>query len=139
MQLARYPLFLSFVRAWAYVLHTVPFPQASLAGARPLVLRTKRQYVRDVFFIVLNINSSGVYQDCQLFLQKHHLYWYFVVVPDLLWMELSIVRPSLMFSLLFLLMSPTSVFEYTYLLFWNVFWSLCPVIAIGLFDRIIGQ
>ncbi|EJD02206.1 phospholipid-translocating P-type ATPase [Fomitiporia mediterranea MF3/22] len=28
------------------------------------------------------------------------------------------------------------VFEYTYLLFWNVFWSLCPVIAIGLFDRI---
>ena len=32
-----------------------------------------------------------------------------------------------------------SVFEYTYLLFWNVFWSLCPVIAIGLFDRIAGK
>jgi len=29
------------------------------------------------------------------------------------------------------------VFEYTYLLFWNVFWTLCPVIAIGLFDRFI--
>ncbi|KAH8117016.1 phospholipid-translocating P-type ATPase [Phellopilus nigrolimitatus] len=31
------------------------------------------------------------------------------------------------------------VFEYTYLLFWNVFWSLCPVIAIGLFDRIVDD
>ncbi|KAI5116853.1 hypothetical protein M0805_006806 [Coniferiporia weirii] len=31
------------------------------------------------------------------------------------------------------------VFEYTYLLFWNVFWSLCPVIAIGLFDRMIDD
>ncbi|KZP01087.1 phospholipid-translocating P-type ATPase [Calocera viscosa TUFC12733] len=31
--------------------------------------------------------------------------------------------------------STTYVFEYTYLLFWNVFWSLCPVIAIGIFDR----
>ncbi|KAG8905995.1 hypothetical protein FRB99_007852 [Tulasnella sp. 403] len=31
--------------------------------------------------------------------------------------------------------STTYVFEYTYLLFWNVFWSLAPVIAIGLFDR----
>ncbi|KAF8507334.1 phospholipid-translocating ATPase [Hysterangium stoloniferum] len=29
------------------------------------------------------------------------------------------------------------VFEYTYVLFWNVFWTLCPVIAIGLFDRFI--
>ncbi|KAF8582656.1 phospholipid-translocating P-type ATPase [Ramaria rubella] len=29
------------------------------------------------------------------------------------------------------------VFEYTYLLFWNVFWTLCPVIAIGIFDRFI--
>ncbi|KAF8514068.1 phospholipid-translocating ATPase [Gautieria morchelliformis] len=27
------------------------------------------------------------------------------------------------------------VFEFTYLLFWNVFWTLCPVIAIGVFDR----
>ena len=32
-----------------------------------------------------------------------------------------------------------SVFEYTYLIFWNVFWSLAPVIAIGLFDRNIGK
>ncbi|THH12000.1 hypothetical protein EW145_g295 [Phellinidium pouzarii] len=31
------------------------------------------------------------------------------------------------------------VLEYTYLLFWNVFWSLCPVIAIGLFDRMIDD
>lgn len=34
--------------------------------------------------------------------------------------------------------STTYVFEYTYLLFWNVFWSLAPVIAIGIFDRNIG-
>ena len=31
-----------------------------------------------------------------------------------------------------------SVFEYTYLLFWNSFWTLCPVVAIGLFDRVVG-
>lgn len=31
--------------------------------------------------------------------------------------------------------SSTYVFEYTYLLFWNVFWTLLPVIALGLFDR----
>ncbi|TDL24691.1 phospholipid-translocating P-type ATPase [Rickenella mellea] len=31
------------------------------------------------------------------------------------------------------------VFEYTYLLFWNVFWSIAPVIAIGIFDRIIDD
>jgi phospholipid-translocating ATPase len=31
------------------------------------------------------------------------------------------------------------VFEYTYLLFWNVFWTLCPVIAIGVFDRFMGM
>ncbi|WVQ83909.1 hypothetical protein IAT38_006053 [Cryptococcus sp. DSM 104549] len=31
--------------------------------------------------------------------------------------------------------STTYVFAYVYLLFWNVFWTLVPVIAIGLFDR----
>jgi hypothetical protein len=31
------------------------------------------------------------------------------------------------------------VFEYTYLLFWNSFWTLAPVIGIGLFDRIVGM
>lgn len=31
--------------------------------------------------------------------------------------------------------STTYVFDYVYLLFWNVFWTLLPVIAIGLFDR----
>lgn len=31
--------------------------------------------------------------------------------------------------------STTFVFSYTYLLFWNVFWTLVPVLAIGLFDR----
>lgn len=32
-----------------------------------------------------------------------------------------------------------SVFEYTYLIFWNSFWTFAPVIAIGLFDRIVGK
>ncbi|RSH90127.1 hypothetical protein EHS25_001460 [Saitozyma podzolica] len=31
--------------------------------------------------------------------------------------------------------STTYVFAYIYLLFWNVFWTLCPVLVIGLFDR----
>jgi phospholipid-translocating ATPase len=35
--------------------------------------------------------------------------------------------------------SSAFVFEYTYLLFWNSFWTLCPVIAIGLFDRIVDD
>jgi magnesium-transporting ATPase (P-type) len=29
----------------------------------------------------------------------------------------------------------TTVYEYTYLLFWNVFWTLFPVLFIGIFDR----
>jgi len=29
------------------------------------------------------------------------------------------------------------VIEYTYLLFWNSFWTIAPVIAIGIFDRIV--
>lgn len=29
-----------------------------------------------------------------------------------------------------------SVFEYTYLLFWNTFWTIAPAIALGIFDRI---
>lgn len=32
-----------------------------------------------------------------------------------------------------------SVFEYTFLLWWNSFWTIAPVIAIGLFDRIVGM
>ncbi|KAI9508448.1 phospholipid-translocating P-type ATPase [Russula earlei] len=35
--------------------------------------------------------------------------------------------------------SSAYVFEYTYLIFWNSFWTLCPVIAIGLFDRIVDD
>jgi len=31
------------------------------------------------------------------------------------------------------------VFEYTYLLWWNSFWTIAPVIAIGLFDRIVDD
>lgn len=35
--------------------------------------------------------------------------------------------------------SAAYAFEYSYLIFWNVFWSLAPVIAIGLFDRLAGK
>ncbi|SCV69075.1 BQ2448_2095 [Microbotryum intermedium] len=35
--------------------------------------------------------------------------------------------------------SATTVYEYTYLLFWNVFWTLFPVIAIGVFDRSVSD
>ncbi|KAH9848849.1 phospholipid-translocating P-type ATPase [Lenzites betulinus] len=31
------------------------------------------------------------------------------------------------------------VFDYTYLLFWNTFWTIAPVIGIGLFDRIVDS
>ncbi|KAG2742365.1 phospholipid-translocating P-type ATPase [Suillus brevipes Sb2] len=33
--------------------------------------------------------------------------------------------------------SSAYVFEYTYLLFWNSFWTIAPVLGIGLFDRIV--
>ncbi|KAG9318662.1 hypothetical protein JVU11DRAFT_755 [Chiua virens] len=33
--------------------------------------------------------------------------------------------------------SSAYAFEYTYLLFWNTFWTVAPVLAIGLFDRIV--
>lgn len=61
-----------------------------------------------------------------------------MVVYDLLWLELSVVCEPIFFSLFMTSNHCYSVFEYTYLLWWNVFWSLCPVIAIGLFDRIVG-
>ncbi|GAW03664.1 phospholipid-translocating P-type ATPase [Lentinula edodes] len=35
--------------------------------------------------------------------------------------------------------SSAYAFEYTYLLFWNSFWTIAPVIAIGIFDRIAGS
>lgn len=39
---------------------------------------------------------------------------------------------------LVVLIPVASVFEYTFLLWWNSFWTIAPTIAIGLFDRIIG-
>ncbi|KAG1855055.1 hypothetical protein C8R48DRAFT_609418 [Suillus tomentosus] len=33
--------------------------------------------------------------------------------------------------------SSAYAFEYTYLLFWNSFWTIAPVLGIGLFDRIV--
>jgi magnesium-transporting ATPase (P-type) len=34
--------------------------------------------------------------------------------------------------------SGSFAFDYTYILFWNSFWTLLPVCAIGLFDRFLG-
>ena len=31
------------------------------------------------------------------------------------------------------------MFGYIYLLFWNSFWTFAPVIAIGIFDRVVGM
>jgi len=78
-------------------------------------------------------------QDCQLLLQEHCLYWRSLVVPDLLWLELTIVRLQVRYSFSLLLTSEASVFEYTFLLWWNSFWTIAPAIAIGLFDRIVGM
>lgn len=36
-------------------------------------------------------------------------------------------------------MKMCSVFEYTYLLWWNSFFTIAPVIAIGIFDRHAGK
>ena len=58
------------------------------------------------------------------------------MVPNLLWLEFGIVRPSNHDPLSILKLH--SAFEYTYLLFWNSFWTIAPVLGIGLFDRIVG-
>ena len=78
-------------------------------------------------------------QDRQLFLQEYRLYWDTLVVPNLLWLEFTIVcfRTPSPFALV--LTSVASVFEYTFLLWWNSFWTIAPAIAIGLFDRIVGM
>ena len=31
------------------------------------------------------------------------------------------------------------MFEYTYLLFWNSFWTIAPVVVMGIFDRPVGK
>lgn len=62
------------------------------------------------------------------------------MVPDLLCLEFQLVGilvPGITFGRLMSLIS--SVFEYTYLLFWNSFWTIAPVIGIGLFDRFAGE
>jgi hypothetical protein len=38
-----------------------------------------------------------------------------------------------------LLLLSRSVFDYNYILFWNSLWTIAPVIAIGLFDRFLGE
>lgn len=63
-----------------------------------------------------------------------------MVVPNILCLEHAIVC---LLNLQYFVHNEAnlldSVFEYTYLILWNVFWTLCPVIAIGVFDRFIGM
>ena len=84
------------------------------------------------------IFSSHPPQDCQLLLQEHRLYRCTLVVPDLLWLEFRIVGSPAPFIFPLSLTWRVSVFEYTFLLWWNSFWTIAPAIAIGLFDRIVG-
>jgi phospholipid-translocating ATPase len=63
-----------------------------------------------------------------------------MVVPDILRLEFKLVSIHTSFAVLCIAdVGLYSVFEYTYLLFWNSFWTLAPVIGIGLFDRVIGE
>ena len=64
-----------------------------------------------------------------------------MVVPDLLRVEQSVVSTLAhcwVCALALTRRRRCSVFEYTYVLFWNTFWTIAPVIGIGLFDRIVG-
>ena len=64
------------------------------------------------------------------------MYRYPLVVHDLLCVEQSIVSIAESVFSYEIADWVCSVFEYTYLLFWNSFWTILPVIAMGLFDRI---
>lgn len=61
-----------------------------------------------------------------------------MVVSDLLWLEFEFVGSPNLNEVLLRTSHLRSVFDYTYLLFWNSFWTIAPVIGIGLFDRFAG-
>ena len=70
------------------------------------------------------------------------MYWRALVVSNLLRMEFNLVKFFLFLCRLTLWLIVSflcSAFEYTYLIFWNSFWTIAPVIAIGLFDRFVGM
>ncbi|CAL1705702.1 unnamed protein product [Somion occarium] len=46
---------------------------------------------------------------------------------------------ALFWFMIYCAWSSQYLFEYTYLLFWNSFWTILPVIAMGLFDRIVDD
>jgi hypothetical protein len=77
----------------------------------------------------------------ELLLQERHGCRSPFLVPVLLRLEYHLVSVTKGDSLAVanLRYWASSVFEYTYLLFWNIFWTLLPVIALGLFDRDIGK
>lgn len=96
---------------------------------------------RFIFILRHSRKLNSIQQDLEFFLQEYSLYRCIVVVSNLLFLEFRFVcRLPVLFEcrvgadLLF-----SSVFEYTYLLFWNSFWTIAPVIGIGLFDRVVGM
>jgi hypothetical protein len=117
-------------------LFAVPIPETTVTSTWSLVILPEREHVC-YSHQLNNQNSVSFCQDCEFLLQEHNMYWRPMVVPDLLWLELTIVSLRIAFWN-GCLKPPSSVFEYTYLLWWNAFWTLAPVIAIGLFDRIVG-
>jgi hypothetical protein len=85
------------------------------------------------------LNIAHFPQDSKLLLQEYCVHWRSLVVPNLLRLEFKLVCYESCSMTLFLTIFPNSVFEYTYLLFWNSFWTIAPVIGIGLFDRFAGK
>jgi hypothetical protein len=105
----------------------VPLPQALAPRPRRLVVRPQRQrHVRCDELPRMASFESDLAQ-CQLLLQGDHRYRHPLLFPVLLCLvrrgalpcsrRRSIVRSS-----------TTTVYEYTYLLFWNIFWCVAAVL-----------
>ena len=124
----------------------VPVFETTSLCAWPLVLPEKLQHD----FVSSQPVKHGMFESLtsrfeqELLLQERYGCWCSVLVPILLWLEHDLVSAMLIPNSRVMTRRLTltliiSVFEYTYLLFWNIFWTLLPVIALGLFDRDIGE
>jgi phospholipid-translocating ATPase len=102
----------------------VPLPQAPVARARPLVILPQQHH------------------DPQLLLQADHQHRLPLLVPDRAY---AACRSPAVRALTrdpppqYCAWSTTQAIDYVYLLFWNAFWTVALVIAIGIFDRPISD
>lgn len=117
---------------------TVSVPQTTTSRPWSLVLCAQWNHVSYSYFIDPTPRELGSLQDRQLLLQEYCSSGSTLVVPNLLWLEFGIVRLSSHDPFSISKLTLHSAFEYTYLLFWNSFWTIAPVLGIGLFDRIVG-